>query len=106
MANTKSYKAELFHPGQNQLGSSESPGGFFRKDGQLLTEKAPVRIEVGRESLDGSYYIHLKANDGQHMKATMRPDQMFDMCTGLLVAMARWGWPAAEDFVKIWKAPR
>ena len=81
---------------------------MFKKNGVTVTERNyPVRIEAGRDPLDGTYYVDLKReSDGNHLRAILTPHQAWGLCTGLLVAMARWGFREAEEFVKLWKAPR
>lgn len=81
---------------------------FFKKDGLIIAERGNrIQVEAGRDPLDGSYYVDLKRPaDGNHLRSTMTPEQCFSLCSGLLVAMARWGFPQAEAIVKGWQAPR
>ena len=63
---------------------------FFRKGG-LLVENGRGRVhqEVGRNPLDGTWYVELKRDDGLMIRSVMTPDQAFAMFKGGLIAMAR-----------------
>lgn len=97
------YKTELFAAKDSLNGEN-----FFKKDGAIVAERGNrVRIEAGRDPLDGSYYVDLKREaDGNQLRAILTPEQAFGLASGLLVAMARWGFAQAEAIVKGWKAPR
>lgn len=61
---------------------------FFRKGGLPIAEGAgAIYVEVGRNPLDGTWYVELRKNDGLRLRSIMRPEQAFAMFKGGLMAM-------------------
>lgn len=62
---------------------------FFRRGGELTDlRERECRTQVGRNPVDGSWYIDLNGVSG-HVRAVLRPEQAFAMAKGILMAMAQ-----------------
>lgn len=69
--------------------SDLNEASFFRKGG-LATEMAGRNghTEVGRNALDGSWYIDVRGPSG-HVRTILTPEQAFNLFKGGMIAMAR-----------------
>ena len=69
-----------------------------------LKERQELRTEVGRDPVDGSWYIDLNGAGG-HLRATMTPDQACSMALGILHALELHGFRSNVEWRR-WIGPR